>query len=60
MTHKQIPPIADRTLTFIAASAGGTVEANENQVRLTIGRHTIEADTNTQLIIKVLALLKNL
>jgi len=60
MTPKKLPPIADRTLIFIVETAGGTVDIQASTARLTIGRHTIEAETNTQLIIKFLALLKTL
>ena len=60
---KRLPGIPDRTLTFIADSAGGTIEKflsadGKAHVRLTIGSHVLESDTNTRLLISVLELLK--
>ena len=59
MTPKQLPPIAARTLSYIAESAGGKVEY-QTTARLTIGRHVLEAVDNTHLLIQVLKLLKTL
>ena len=60
---KRLPGIPDRTLAFIAESAGGKVEKyitedNKTWVRLTLGSHVLESDTNTRLLISVLELLK--
>ena len=57
-TSKPLPPIAVRTLNHIVEASSGAIEANENQVRLTIGRHNFEAENNTQLLIQALELLK--
>ena len=60
--NKRLPGIPDRTLAFIADSAGGTIEKfitedNKTHVRLTIGSHVLESDTNTRLLIQVLSIL---
>ena len=60
--NKKLPGIPDRTLAFIATSAGGTLEKfittdSKTNVRLTIGSHVLESDTNTRLLIQVLSIL---
>ena len=63
-TSKKLPGIPDRTLAFIVQSAGGIIEKflsedGKAHVRLTIGKHCLESDTNTRLLIQVLGLLNN-
>lgn len=63
-TPKKLPGIPDRTLAFIVQSAGGTIEKflseeGKAHVRLTIGKHCLESDTNTRLLIQVLGLLNH-
>jgi len=63
-TNKRLPGIPDRTLSFIVLSAKGNVEKyiteeGKTWVRLTIGSHVLEADTNTRLLIQVMEMLKN-
>ena len=63
-TNKRLPGIPDRTLAFIVLSAGGNVEKflsddGKAHVRLNIGSHVLESDTNTRLLIKVMEMLNN-
>ena len=63
-TPKKLPGIPDRTLAFIVQSAGGTIEKflseeGRAHVRLTIGKHCLESDTNTRLLIQVMELINN-